>query len=311
VQRTLDPDLQEATTLQISHRARKAFLALCCALACAAALPSAAGALVAGIGDQTTGMFSDPLFLSLHVTEARLTVSWDVAVNRKRRRELKADTAWLKAAAADQVTPLVSFSGNGNYIPNVGQYTKAVQAFMRRFPTVKRFTAWNEPDWVYRSISRHPLLAASFFNTLVQHCRHCTILAGDLYLPAQQLGPWVKAYRKGLHFRPAGWALHNYYDVRSHTAHQLTTLMKLTSGPIWLDEISGVERRGHWQYRNQSAAAAGRDEQFLFSLAKKYKRVSRIYHYQWKAAPIAGWDSALIDAAGKARPAYFVLKGAI
>jgi hypothetical protein len=87
-------------------------------------------------------------------------------------------------------------------------------------------------------------------------------------------------------------------------------MMKLTRGPIWLTEISGVERRGHWQYRNQSAAAAGRDEQFLFSLPHRFHRVARIYHYQWKAVPSAGWDSALISASGRPRPAYYVLKRA-
>lgn len=297
--------------MRISHRARQAILALSCAFACAAALPAAAGAVVVGIGDQGTGMFSDPLFKQLGVREARLTVSWDVATNGKRKNELKADTTWLDDAAADHVTPLISFSGNGNYIPNVGQYTRAVKAFMKKFPKIKRFTPWNEPDWIYRSLSRHPLLAASFYDTLKKNCKHCTVLAGDVYLPARQLGTWIKAYRKGLNVHVDGWALHNYYDVRTHTANQLTTLEKLTSGPIWLDEISGVERRGHWQYKNQSAAAAGRDEKYLFSLPKRYHRVTRIYHYQWKAVLTAGWDSGLLDPNGQPRPAYNVLSAAI
>ncbi len=285
-------------------------MALSCAIVCAAMLPSAASALVVGIGDQNAGMFSDPRFLALHIHEARLTVSWDVATAPSRRAELRADTAWLKAAAADNIIPLVSFSGIGNYIPTVRQYTQAVSAFIHKFPKVTRYTPWNEPDWVYRSLSRHPLLAASFFNALVRQCRHCTVLAGDLYLPAPQLGPWVRAYRKGLAFRPAGWALHNYYDVRSHTTAQLQALMNLTSGPIWLDEISGVEDRGHWQYKNQSPAAAARDEQFMFSLARRFKRISRIYHYQWQSATIAGWNSGLISPTGRIWPAYYVLQKA-
>jgi hypothetical protein len=278
--------------------------------AVAGGAPSAAGAVVVGIGDQGTAMFSSPLFRALNIHDARLTVSWDVATAKSRSAELRGVTTWLKDAAADGITPLVSFSGIGNYIPNVRQYTKAVVAFMHRFPSVKRYTPWNEPDWVYRSLSRHPRLAASFFNALAEHCRHCTVLAGDLYLPARQLGPWVRAYRKGLRHRPAGWALHNYNDVRSHTTKQLRTLMKLTTGPIWLDEISGVETRGHWQYKNQSAAAAGRDENFLFSLPRKFKRVTHIYHYQWQKIVGAGWDSGLLDASGNPRPAYYVLQRA-
>jgi hypothetical protein len=289
---------------------KRTLLALVCALSVGSILPAASGAVVVGIGDQGASFLQDPLFLSLGVHEARLTVSWDVAVNKARSFELTNDNTWLQAAAAGNVKPLVSFSGNGNYIPNVKQYTKAIKAFMKRFPQVKRYTAWNEPDWVYRSISRHPTLAASFFNTLAQNCHHCTVLAGDVYLPAKQLTTWVKKYKKGLKVKPSGWALHDYYDVRQHDAKQLKALMKITTGPIWLDEISGVERRGHWQYHNQSAAAAGRDEKFLFSLPRRYHRISRIYHYLWQGSTAAGWDSGLLGPDGTPRPAYYVLKSA-
>lgn len=296
--------------MRIHLLTRKALLSVATALVCVVAVPAAASAVVVGIGDQSPAMFSDPAFSALNIREARLTVAWNVAVARSQRRALAAAKGWINAAKADGVAPLISFSGNGNYVPTVPQYTSAVRAFIKRFPTIKRYTPWNEPDWVYRSISRHPLLAASFFNSLVRSCHGCTVLAGDLYLPAQQLGPWLRAYKKGLRFRPAGWALHNYYDVRAHNTAQLQVMLKQTSGPIWLDEISGVERRGHWQYRNQSAPAAGRDEAFLFSLARRFPRISRIYHYQWRAVPIAGWDSGLLAPNGQRRPAYTVVQNA-
>jgi hypothetical protein len=294
----------------VGIRARNTLLALACTVGCGAMAPEAANAVVVGMGDQSPAMFSDPRFLALGIHEARLSVSWDVATARSRRAELAAVRIWLNDASKAGVTPLITFSGIGNYIPNVRQYTTAVVAFIHKFREVKRYTPWNEPDWVYRSLSKHPLLAASFFNALVRHCRGCTILAGDLYLPAKQLGPWLRQYVKGLRFRPAGWALHNYYDVRSHTTSQLTTLDKYTKGPIWLDEISGVEDRGHWQYRNQSPAAAARDENFLFSLPRRFKRITRIYHYQWQSSTGAGWDSGLISPSGSIWPAYYVVKRA-
>jgi hypothetical protein len=95
--------------------------------------------------------------------------------------------------------------------------------------------------------------------------------------------------------------------VRAHNTSQLKILMSMTSGPIWLDETGGVLRRGHWQYKNQSASAAAKDEQFLLSLTTKYHRIARIYHYQWQADPSAGWDSGLLAANGTPRPAYNVL----
>jgi hypothetical protein len=90
-------------------------------------------------------------------------------------------------------------------------------------------------------------------------------------------------------------------------------LEKVTRGPIWFDEISGVLRRGHWQYRNQSSIAAGRDERFLFSLPKRFHRIQRIYHYEWQGtvpSPNNGWDSGLIGPGGAPRPSYFVVLNA-
>jgi hypothetical protein len=143
------------------------------------------------------------------------------------------------------------------------------------------------------------------------------VLAGDVYLPTTgpatidhsvaHLGPWLRAYIKGLRHRPAAWALHDYFEIRGRNTSQLRTLMSMTSGPIWLDETGGVLRRGHWQYHNQSANAAARDEQFLLSLTKRYHRIARIYHYQWRGNPLAGWDSGLIAPNGRPRPAYNLL----
>jgi hypothetical protein len=298
-----------------ARTARRFFLPLLCGLACAATLPATAGAVVVGIGDDNAAMFSDPHFQALHIRTARATVMWDAALLNN-TVQLDSFAAWLRAATAAHVTPLVSFFGDGNYkgnhdyAPPLAQYKAAVKAFMADFPSVRYLTPWNEPDWVYRpSLALHPKLAAGYYNVMKQTCR-CTVLAGDVYLAANQLRPWLKQYIKGLHYKPDGWALHDYNDVRTHTTSQLQVLMKLTKGPIWLDEISGVERRGHWQYRNQTIAAATRDESFLFSLPRRFPRITHIYHYQWISSASAGWDSAVLNADGSARPAYSILQRA-
>jgi hypothetical protein len=292
-------------------RARTVLLALATALACAAMLPTAAGALVVGVGDETTDMFSDPNFQALQIQEARIVVSWDVAVSPAQSWHRAQLSQWLAAAEADQITPMVSFNGDARNIPTVAQYTRAVTAFTRMFPSVRLFTAWNEPDWIYTSVSRHPRLAAGYFNALVRICG-CTVIAGDLMSDKLWfLRSYLRTYKRALRYRPAGWALHNYRDVRTHTTGELRTMLANTSGPIWLTEVSGVERRGHWPYPNQNASAAAGDERFLFGLAKRYPRISRIYHYLWRDIPAALWDSGLLGPKGELRPAYFVLRAAI
>ena len=306
----------------MSKRMSRVVVSIVCAVGLGAAVPTTAGAVVIGIGDSNTGMFSDPRFAALGVKTARDVVPWDVVTRRADRGDLAAFRAWLSAAQAANVTPFISFGADNtnpaaNFVPTVAQYKTAVKAFLKAFPQVKTYTAWNEPDFSYRHLARTPSLAANYFNALFEMCSHCTVLAGDVYLPATgtafidhsaaTLRPWLSAYVKGLHHRPAGWALHDYTEVRARNTSQLRILMSLTSGPIWLDETGGVLRRGHWKYHNQSAAAAAHDEQFLLSLSKRFHRIARVYHYQWQANPLAGWDSGLIAADGKPRPAYTVL----
>jgi hypothetical protein len=300
----------------------RVFLSIVAGCGFGLAVPAAANALVIGIGDNNTTMFSDPRFTALGVTTARYTIPWDVVTRKADRQDLAAFRAWLSAAQTDHVSPLISFGADytnpaANYVPTVSQYTTAVKAFLKEFPQIKLYTPWNEPDFSYRSLARNPGLAANYFNALYGMCHGCTVLAGDVYLPATgvatidhsvaTLGPWLKAYVKGLHHRPAGWALHDYTEIRARNTSQLRVLMSMTSGPIWLDETGGVLRRGHWQYRNQSAAAAAKDEQYLLSLSKRYHRIARVYHYEWQGNTSAGWDSGLIAPNGQIRPAYNVL----
>jgi len=306
----------------MSRRMSRLFVSIACAIGLGAAIPAAAGAVVIGIGDSNTAMFSDPRFAALGIKTARDVIPWDIITRRADRGDLAAFRGWLSAAQAQHVTPLVSFGADdtnpaANYVPSVGQYETAVKAFLKDFPQITDYTAWNEPDFSYRTLARNPALAANYFNALYTLCHHCTVLAGDVYLPATgtayidhavaTLGPWLRAYIKGLHHRPAGWALHDYTEIRAHNTSQLSVLESMTSGPIWLDETGGVLRRGHWQYPNQSASAAAKDEQYLLNLTRRYHRIARIYHYQWQANPLAGWDSGLIAANGSTRPSYNVL----
>jgi hypothetical protein len=263
------------------------------------------------VSDNGAWIFGDPKLQRLHVKTARDIVVWNVAVMRD-KTQLNAVRAWLAGAKADHISPMISFAGNGNYVPSVAVYTAAVKAFLHDFPWVKIFTPWNEPDWIYRSLANQPSLAAGYFNTLAYWCHHCTIVAGDVYRPASDgLASWVASYSHYLHARPVAWALHPYDDVRAHTVSQIQALESVTRGSIWLDEISGVERRGHWNFPNQSPYGANRDERFLFALPKRYHRITRIYHYQWEAVAAAPWDSALLGPQGKPRPAYWTVANAI
>lgn len=309
----------------MSRRLARFLLPITCACVLVAALPAMAQASTQiGISDNADAMFSSPYFLKLNLTIARDMVPWNAAVMRN-KSALRAAQAWVAAANADGVQPMITFAADGgnagNYVPSTKVYKAAMQAFVKAVPSVTTYAPWNEPDWVYRpALAKNPKLAASYFNALIQVCHHCTVVAGEVYLPATGrgplLGPWLRSYERYLAAKPKAWALHNYYDVRSHTTKQLQTMESLIpkGSQIWLTEISGVIRRGHWQYPNQSSTAAARDESFLYSLPNRFHNITRIYHYEWLGTvdgPDTGWDSGLIGPKGVPRPAYYVLAKAV
>jgi hypothetical protein len=288
-----------------------------CLCATTLGVASGASALTVGVSDNGPWMFAESSFQQLHVKTARMMVPWNVAVTRNRSL-LNATRAWVGAAESDHVQPMISFQAPGgaagNHIPSVSEYRGAIKAFLHDFPSVKVYTPWNEPDFIYRSLSSNPWLAAQYFNVLIRWCHHCTIVAGDVYRPASDgLASWVRAYRRALHARPGAWALHPYDDVRAHTTAQIRAFVSAIGrgAHIWLDEISGVERRGHWPWPNQAPNGANRDERYLFALPMRFHQITRIYHYQWQAENAAPWDSGLLGPQGKPRPAYYTFANAV
>ena len=306
----------------MSKRMSRVIVSIVCAIGFGVAVPATAGAVTIGIGDQNPAMFSDPRFAALGITTARDVIPWDIVTRRADRGDLAAFRGWLSAAEAANVTPFISFGADyrnpaANYVPSRGAVQDRGEGVPEGVPA----------DQELHRLERAGLLlpqpgpqAGAGRQLLQRAVRDVPPLhrAGRGCVPAGHgtafidhsvatLAPWLRAYVKGLHHRPGGWALHDYTEVRGRNTSQLRVLMSMTSGPIWLDETGGVLRRGHWQYHNQSAAAAAQDEQFLLSLSKRFHRIARIYHYQWQANPLAGWDSGLIAADGQPRPAYTVL----
>src|SRR5579884_1602995 len=135
------------------HRLNRFLLPLTCVLALVAVPAAASAKLIVGISDNGDQMFSSPWYNRLNLPVARAMFDWNTAV-MKNKTELHNAQAWVRAALADHVQPMISFTGDtGNtssYVPNTAQYAAAVRAFMRAVPQVKTYTPWNEPDWVYR-----------------------------------------------------------------------------------------------------------------------------------------------------------------
>jgi hypothetical protein len=287
------------------------FLLAAALLAAALAMPSSAGALVVGIGDQKPDMFSDPLFTELGVSHARLAVSWDAMNNSWERDEID---AWMDAARAEGVQPLVGFwharGDRRRVLPTPSRFKYEFRQFRARYPWVTTFATWNEANHCGEPTCHRPQLVAAYYRAMKRECPKCTVLAAEV-LDMPNMGRWVEAFQKHLGFRPKFWGLHNYIDANRLRTSGTRTLLRHTRGQIWFTETGGIVQRLNRTKVGfpESPAHAAIATRWVFDkLVPLSRRITRVYLYHWNAIRGDNWDSALVDPRGRARPALGVLQ---
>jgi hypothetical protein len=268
-----------------------------------------------GIGEQHTAMFSDPRFLALGLDHVRIVTAYDVAC-RELPERANLET-WLAGARRTGARPLVAFSfsprpGQRWRLPSYRTYLRCFRAFRRRYPQVRDFNAWNEPNHSSQPTYRHPRKAAGFYNAIRRACPRCTVAAGDL-LDWFNLEPWLARYRPHLRGRPRLWSIHNYIDVNSGRPWRETgtlKLLRLTRGSVWITETAGVVISPRFKKYDEHRAAVATER--MFRLAGRSLRITRLYGYQWQAGcDRYEWDSGWFRSNGSARPAWRVVVEAL
>ena len=276
------------------------------------AAPAVAKAPVVGLGDQHPQMFSDRAFTALGVKHSRYLLAWDWY----RSKNATAITDWWMAAAhATGVQPFVAFTRNwrpsGQYkLPPLKLYRKSFRLFRARYPYVTEFSAWNEANHTSQPTAKKPKAAARFYNAMRKACPTCTVVAADV-LDSPDVAKWIKTFRR---YAPKArlWGLHNYKDANDRTG-STRRFLKLVRGKVWLTETGGILRLkphpgSHGNGRTQTKAQQARAVTRVFKIARSSGRITRVYFYEFKKQPKNRWDSALLDANGKLRPAYHALQ---
>jgi hypothetical protein len=271
--------------------------------------PAPRPGLVLGIGEQGSAMFSDERFKALGIDRARLVTAYDSA-NVRFERELV--DAWLAAARRAGVEPFIAFwhsRVDPRRLPSVAEFRSAFRAFRARYPEVRLYSAWNEPNHPREPTRGAPRRAAEYFDVVRSECPRCTVVAGDL-IDLRGMGRYLAEYRRGLDGAPRLWGLHNYADANRFRDSGLRELLATVPGDVWLTETGGLVRLGEAFPHDEQRAA--RAVAFVLRLAARYDRVKRLYLYNWTASqPAERFDSGLMGRDGRPRPAYEVLRGAV
>src|SRR4051794_16356663 len=281
------------------------------ALAAVLAMPAAATALTVGIADNKPDMYFDPRFERSGVEHARISVAWDALSSPWQTAQL--DT-WLRAAQAENVTPLVSFGHSRTdrrRLPTPEHFLFEFRRFRARYPWVTEFATWNEANHCGEPTCHRPRLVAAYYRKLRAECRECRILAAEV-LDMPNMVRWVRSFRRAAHQEPRYWGLHNYIDANRRRTTGTRRMLHAVKGQVWFTETGGIVRRTnrHKVTFPESAKHAATATNFLFKkLVPLSRRVTRVYIYQWNAqASGMTWDSALIGPTGRPRPAFDVVE---
>jgi hypothetical protein len=286
-------------------------------LVAAVLLPATpAPALTVGLAEQRAASFADARLAGLPLRHARVVVAYDALRHRWQRDEVD---AWMRATTAAGIRPLVTFAASRTQryrLPSVKAFARETRAFRRRYPQVREYSPWNEPNLARLAANNDPRRIAGYHKALRAMCPACTVLGADV-VDNSSLEGWMRAYLRafGAGRRPQVWGLHNYVDANSASRWGTQTMLRLAPGRIWFTETGAIVRRAkpsstgradrRHRIRTGKARARAATER-VFALARSSPRITRVYLYHWRADRSATWDSALLSSDGTPRPSFDV-----
>jgi hypothetical protein len=304
-------------------------LGAACALALLIAPAGANAALKIGIAENQPALFSDPLFKALGARYARVVVSYNVMTSGD--DELQRVTDYLNAAQAAGVEPLVTFEharggaeicksrANRNRpqckLPTAAEYEANFKAFRGRFPFVRVYAPFNEINHFTQPTSRNPKAAAQFTNIARRNCPGCKIVVADILDQADNPKArrptykstlrYIAAFRRAYKGPRTYCGLHNYSDTNRFRDFGTKAIIRaLGCKEVWLTETGGIYKFASFKASESRQLRATR---YMFTLAKRNKRITRLYIYTWFGNVTPRFDAGLV-ANGVPRRAYAEVK---
>jgi hypothetical protein len=276
----------------------------------------AAASFETGIGDEHAEMFGNPLWKQLHTKIARYIAPYDAAV-----RSFSYDQAkiWIQAAEAQHQQILVAFY-HSEYtptkLPSVALYQHDVQKFIKLFPHVRQYQAWDESNRgnVLHSFSSPSASAsAQYYQALLRVCKGCTDIGLDV-LDQANITPtlrYISEFKQEisrLHtVMPSIWGLHDYSDVNRLQSWRTRELSQALGGQVWLTETGGIVqfKPEFLNVRGSGLSRAAKVLKYMFNVAASNPRVKRLYIFDWSGGTNSTrFDAGLTDAHNKPRPGY-------
>jgi hypothetical protein len=279
----------------------------------------AASSYLTGIGDESPEMFTNPNWTQLHVKIARYIAPWDAVAHPFSLDKAK---VWIKAAEEHHVQVLVAFY-HSEYtptkLPSVKQYQHDVQKFVKLFPRVHQYQAWDEANrGNIRGVLASPSASATakYYQALIRVCKRCTAIgldvldANDISPTLEYISEFKREVKKLRTIMPGIWGLHNYSDINRLQSFRTRELVRALGGQVWLTETGGIVQFGR-AFPNKHGSGLKRAAKvltYMFNVAASQRRIKRLYIYDWKGGnTTTRFDAGLMDNHFNPRPGYVVV----
>lgn len=277
-----------------------------------------------GISDSRNEMFSNNLWQQLHTKISRLVIPYDVAV---RPYDLHEATTWIHEAEARHQKILVAFYHSEYtklHLPSVAGYKRDVAKFIKLFPHIREYTAWDEANrgFVHDGSASFPspsaTLDAQYYQALKRDCIPCTVVGLDvldnldIYPTIVYIDEFKREIGRLKTVMPYVWGLHDYSDLNHFESWRTRDLAADLGGEVWLTETGGVVKfSGDASLANLHGSGlhrAARVLKYMFGVAGSDSRIRRLYIYNWVGGtPSTRFDAGLMNARYKPRQGYVVV----
>ncbi len=325
---------------------RRAALVVGVAVLAAGGAAPGAGATTWGLADQKPSTFSHPEFLKLRdagLKTARYTVRYDALRYRNSPSfayHAQNLDAWLKAAEAANVRPLVTFWVTASSSRSLkgrisaSRFRTEFRRFRKAYPEVRDFSLFNEPN-LTGPYKNDPAALGRLYRTIsreLRGCSSCRLLVGDLHLTSgRSAASYALKVRRAAKMPIRIWGLNNYNDVNDRRSTQTSRFLRSTAvkhSKVWITESGGVysrkassERKNPFLAQRRKATSDSARERYQYdatrylnTIAKRYRRqLQRVYVYQLQSDPNpswrpgsrnGSWDSGLLDPRGDERRSF-------
>ncbi len=264
-------------------------------------------------------MFGNSLWKQLHTKIARYIAPWDAAA---RPYSLMLARNWIHDAEAQHQQVLVAFY-HSEYtptkMPSVALYQHDVQKFIKLFPHVKQYEAWDESNRgnVAHSFSSPSAGAdAKYYQALIRVCKGCSVIGLDV-LDQANISPTLRYIsefkREIIHLRtimPTIWGLHNYSDINRLEGVRTHELVKALGGQVWLTETGGIVQfaPSFLNIHGSGLKRAAKVLKYMFSVAAANPQIKRLYIFDWTGGvDSTHFDAGLMDRHDRPRAGYVVV----